>query len=521
MEATQAFEIEVPVNKTKPWGRLVSLSAVVDSQDLFENEFTIGRGPTCTLPLKNVNVISHLHCKFTREPGDTAKDDIVFLEDLSTNGTFVNGEKLGKNNKILMTNGTEVMVCAKRAGNEKIAFIYQHLFEEKIETEEGGPQKKYDLRDTLGSGAFATVRLGISRATGEKFAIKIIDKKKFQMNNGCQRKDALMDEVKILMAVNHPNIIGIKEMFDTPKTLYLVLELVTGGELFDQIIKVGRYTEEQARELMSQMLEAVEYLHSQGIAHRDLKPENILLKSKTDQIIKLSDFGLSRIIGEGSFMKTLCGTPQYLAPEVLTKADQKGGYGLEVDMWSLGVIMYILLCGYPPFDDQRSIPIFDQVKLGKFDFPDDPWGTVSDAAKHLIVRMMTLDPTKRITATEAKQHPWMKGETAAPKDAEKSDAFKKPIAKSEIVKDEELSKKSSQPEKKKIVAPVSKKQSSSRTDSDDDVVSDDEDTKPNKVKRQRTDPEEDDRPVCQYGTKCYRKNPAHFREYRHPHLDSK
>lgn len=575
-DCTLALDIEVPPEKkVKPWGRLVALSSAVESQDLTTNEFQIGRGPKNDLII-NVNVISHVHCRFIREPGETCKDDIVFLEDLSTNGTFVNNDKLGKGNRCLVSNGMEVMICPKKAGvQDKIAFIYQHLYEEEVEIEEGGPQKKYELRDTLGSGAFATVRLAIHKSTGEKFAIKIIDKKKFQMS-GSQRKDALMDEVNILMKVSHPNIIGIKEMFDTDKTLYLILELVTGGELFDQILEVGRYTEEQARKLFVQMIDAVEYLHEQGIAHRDLKPENILLKSKTDHTIKLSDFGLSRIIGEGSFMKTLCGTPQYLAPEILKNSEQQG-YGVLVDMWSLGVILYILLCGYPPFEESPSCSIFDQVKAGRFEFPDDPWATVSESAKHLIKGLMTLDPQKRVTAKQAKQHPWMKGETTVPKDLKLSGSstntsssakFSPPVAPASaknVKNDKEKEKEEKEKEKakddkkdntssknsspanddsedddlpppsrrkaseapaKKTVdrggsssSSISKKHSSTRQDDDEDVLSSGGESSRPRVKRQRTDPEEDNRPMCKYGQKCYRKNPAHFREFRHPHLD--
>lgn len=181
------------------------------------------------------------------------------------------------------------------------------------------------------------MKLCVHRETAQKYALKIIDKKKYAMNSS-SRKNALMDEVNILTKVSHPNIIGIKEVFDTDKSLYIVLELyvhgvilfccvvvvdhkknsVTGGELYDRITSLGRFTEDRARMVFRQIAEAVAYLHSQDIAHRDLKPENILMKSPDSDQVKISDFGLSRIIGEGSFAKTMCGTPQYLAPEILT-----------------------------------------------------------------------------------------------------------------------------------------------------------------------------------------------------------
>eukprot|EP01098_Paradermamoeba_levis_P003063 TRINITY_DN1432_c0_g1_i10.p1 TRINITY_DN1432_c0_g1~~TRINITY_DN1432_c0_g1_i10.p1 ORF type:complete len:380 (+),score=66.81 TRINITY_DN1432_c0_g1_i10:426-1565(+) len=292
----------------------------------------------------------------------------------------------------------------KANNSEKIWYIFQHFSPEK--QEESGPEKLYFIKDSIGSGAFAVVKLAIEKKTGQRYAIKIIDKKKFSMNNR-SRKDVIMDEVNILMKVKHPNIIFIKEVFDSPNQLCIVLELSNGGELFDRIVKNGRFSEERCQNLFYQMLLAVEYLHSVGISHRDLKPENILLQNLNDDVIKISDFGLSRIIGEGSFMKTLCGTPQYLAPEILTSVQKEEGYGKEVDLWSLGVILYILLCGYHPFDDTKPIPVLKQIRKGDFSFPEKDWGSISDSAKDLVRGLMTVEPSKRLTATQALNHPWM------------------------------------------------------------------------------------------------------------------
>jgi len=195
-------------------------------------------------------------------------------------------------------------------------------------------------------------------------------------------------------------------MFETESTLYLVLELVTGGELFDKIIE-GQFSEEQSRHYFRQMLEAVKYLHSQAIAHRDLKPENILLNDKTGDIIKLSDFGLSRIVDHASFMKTFCGTPQYVAPEIISSSQGEPGYGLACDLWSLGVILYIMLVGYPPFEETN---VFDHIQAGDYGFPDDDWRDISHSAKDLISKLLIVDPGKRITVEEALVSPWMKGE---------------------------------------------------------------------------------------------------------------
>jgi len=258
----------------------------------------------------------------------------------------------------------------------------------------------------LGRGTFATVRTGIHKKSGDLFAIKIIDKQKFMMN--ARRKDALMDEVRVLTSVSHENIIKIQEVFETAKSLYLVLELVTGGELFDRVVK-GALPEAAAKSMFVQMLNSIAYLHGQGIVHRDLKPENILLKSEDSDIIKLSDFGLSRIIDDGSFMKTICGTPQYVAPEILNA--QKEGYGKAVDLWSLGVILYVLLSGCMPFDEDEGGKgsLFEKVKKGLYKFPPKYWKHISEGPKDLIRGLLVVDPAARLTVQQALQHPWLAG----------------------------------------------------------------------------------------------------------------
>jgi len=291
----------------------------------------------------------------------------------------------------------EVASAAEEASEAEVAQ------EEAKEVEQGGPQQSYDIRETLGTGTFATVKTAINKQSGEKFAMKIIDKQKFLQN--ARRKDALMDEVRVLKSVSHENIIKIHDVFETSKSLYLVLELVTGGELFDRVLK-GALPEATAKNMFAQMLNSIGYLHGQGIAHRDLKPENILLKSADSDIIKLSDFGLSRILDEGSFMKTVCGTPQYVAPEVLTRAT-KEGYGKAVDLWSLGVILYVLLSGTMPFEEDGQTTLFEKVKKGVFKFPAKQWKGVSEEAKNLIKGLLVVDPSQRLTVQQALEHPWV------------------------------------------------------------------------------------------------------------------
>jgi serine/threonine protein kinase len=259
-------------------------------------------------------------------------------------------------------------------------------------------EQVYEIKEELGRGEFSVVFLGVHRKTGEKYAIKVIDKANVDVSR-------LESEVAILKKVQHPNIIALKEFFDTPKKLYLVMELVTGGELFQKIVELGSYTEAVAAACVRNILSAVAYLHSQGIVHRDLKPTNLLLKSPSDITeVKLADFGLSKII-TGEPLNTTCGTPIYVAPEVLAGE----GYDKAVDLWSVGVIMYILLCGFPPFfDDGKNMArLFEQIMAGQFDYPEPYWSGISDEAKDLINHLLQVDPAKRYTAEKALQHPWI------------------------------------------------------------------------------------------------------------------
>eukprot|EP01133_Synstelium_polycarpum_P003627 gene3627-4156_t len=407
-DATQACTLavdpddEVSSGKKPGWGILKSLNSLYSDFPLYEDETTIGRQASSTLHFNDMN-ISGKHCTIKKEGDnfDGSGPVIAFLYDQSTNGTYVDGIKVGKGNRFLLSTGQEIaLVLSKKQGQEK------------DNDDEGGPHKKYLVGETLGQGNFATVKLGVDKKTGDKFAIKIIDKKRYSMTSS-GRKDSLMDEVNILRALDHPNIIHIQEIFNTEKTLYLVLELVEGGELLNDILTHGFYNEDKAKFFFRQIVNAVKYLHDRDIAHRDLKPENILLKNQkvdyesTPDLIKISDFGLSRTIAEGSFMKTMCGTPQYLAPEILTNGSNGiGGYGKEVDCWSLGGILYVMLCGYPPFEESRDISIFEQIRKAVFGFPEEDWAIVSAEAKDLIKRLLTVSPSKRYSCNLILEHPW-------------------------------------------------------------------------------------------------------------------
>jgi serine/threonine protein kinase len=270
-----------------------------------------------------------------------------------------------------------------------------------------GINKFYDVHETLGSGSFAVVKRATNKKTGEEVAVKIIDKKVV----GSDVQDSLQTEIDILQRVNHPNVIGLKEIFDSSKKLYLVMDLVTGGELFDRIVAKGHYSERDAADLTVKVTQAVQYLHSIGVVHRDLKPENLLYASPADNAeIKVADFGLAKIVSDSQVMVTTCGTPGYVAPEVL----QNKGYDAQVDVWSIGVILYILLCGFPPFYEESTPLLFEQIMKGEFDFPSPYWDPISDDAKDLIRKMLVVDPKARLTCDQVMQHKWIQSASSVP-----------------------------------------------------------------------------------------------------------
>jgi calcium/calmodulin-dependent protein kinase I len=263
-----------------------------------------------------------------------------------------------------------------------------------------GPRKFteiYTLGKTLGRGGFAVVREAINNQTKELYAVKIIEKK------GLKEKDmeVLRREVAIMQKLAHPGIVQLIEVFDEAETVSLVLELVRGGELFDKIVERGFYSERDAAELIRQILTAVEYMHAHGVTHRDLKPENLLCSGEKNEKIKIADFGLSK---EGDTLSTSCGSPGYVAPEILLGEE----YDNSVDVWSVGVIAYVLLCGYPPFFSDNPGELCQQIISVKYDFPDAEWADISDNAKNFIKQILVQNPSQRMTATECLNHAWIK-----------------------------------------------------------------------------------------------------------------
>ncbi|XP_068569840.1 calcium/calmodulin-dependent protein kinase type II delta 1 chain isoform X3 [Cebidichthys violaceus] len=260
---------------------------------------------------------------------------------------------------------------------------------------------EYQLYEELGKGAFSVVRRCMKISTGQEYAAKIINTKKLSARD----HQKLEREARICRLLKHPNIVRLHDSISEEGFHYLVFDLVTGGELFEDIVAREYYSEADASHCIQQILEAVLHCHQMGVVHRDLKPENLLLASKLKgAAVKLADFGLAiEVQGEQQAWFGFAGTPGYLSPEVL----RKDPYGKPVDMWACGVILYILLVGYPPFWDEDQHRLYQQIKAGAYDFPSPEWDTVTPEAKDLINKMLTINPAKRVTATDALKHPWI------------------------------------------------------------------------------------------------------------------
>jgi len=267
---------------------------------------------------------------------------------------------------------------------------------------EGRLLDNYVVGKELGRGTFSIVKEGTHKKSGQRVALKFVDKKYVDEED----LKLLSREIEIMKKVSHKNVLSLKEIYETPSQLSLVMELVTGGELFYKIVENGGYSERDAADIVRQICEGVKYLHSCGICHRDLKPENLLCSGEgSSMIIKIADFGLSKIFAGGQSLQTSCGTPDYAAPEVLTGGKE---YDNSVDLWSIGVVTYVLLCGYPPFYGSSPPALFEKIIKCQYDFPHPEWTDISESAKDFVRSLLRLDPTQRLTAEQCLQHPFLK-----------------------------------------------------------------------------------------------------------------
>jgi calcium/calmodulin-dependent protein kinase I len=258
--------------------------------------------------------------------------------------------------------------------------------------------EKYELTaNVLGQGYFAVVKTGIIKKTGEKVAVKFVNKKLVE------KAENLKTETSLLQLVEHPNIVKLLDICDTKDTLFIIMELMDGGELYDEIVKRKHFTEKDASFIMYQLFSALDYLHKRQIVHRDLKLENLLLKRQGSLEIKLADFGLSKVY-TGEALQTACGTPYYVAPEILVG----DGYDHKIDAWAAGVLLYVLLSGRLPFSGDSDVELFRAIIETELVWKKPQFDTVSAEAKDLIEKLVTKDPKLRYDASQALQHPFLK-----------------------------------------------------------------------------------------------------------------
>jgi len=263
----------------------------------------------------------------------------------------------------------------------------------------------YLIGGVMGKGVTSCVYRCREKISNEEWACKVIQKE----GQG-KRKKVINSEIEALLKLNHSNIVRMKHIYESPIEVFIVLELADGGELFDRIVRKGHYSEKEAARVVNQVLSALEYSHGKGIVHRDIKPENILYQSASeDSPVKISDFGFAKAFDEDTIMMTFCGTIGYCAPEVI----QKHPYSSSVDIWSLGVVLYILLCGYEPFwDEAGEVNVTKKIVRGEYEFESPYWDDISKPAREFVVQMMTVEAQKRPSATQALENPWVRGHTA-------------------------------------------------------------------------------------------------------------
>ncbi|EIE85865.1 hypothetical protein RO3G_10575 [Rhizopus delemar RA 99-880] len=256
-------------------------------------------------------------------------------------------------------------------------------------------KKNYTFLEVLGSGSFGSVKKAVRISDGKEVAIKIIPRRNVQ-----NHFDMVKDEVDVLRGLNHPNVIGFYDYFESS---------ATGGELFERLFERGKFSEKDAVVIIRSVLKGLEYLHSNDIVHRDMKPENLLFKTpESDANLVICDFGIAKHNSETSALETVCGSPGYVAPEVLTRK----GYGTPIDMWAVGVITYTLLCGYQPFQAEDQVELIDEITHARYDFHERYWRNISEDAKDFIRKLLTLDDKARLTAPEALKHTWMTSDNA-------------------------------------------------------------------------------------------------------------
>ncbi|XP_063228881.1 ovarian-specific serine/threonine-protein kinase Lok-like isoform X2 [Bacillus rossius redtenbacheri] len=391
----------------KGWGKLYGNRKNIKSHALIKDTVTVGRAPSCDIVLskgdvqeKVYSIISKQHFRICRTQRDSKM--AVLLEDLSFNGTFVNGAHVGKGNSTQLRNNDDICVGIQN--------YHAFLFMDGLTTVEGFllPGRildEYVVSRKVGEGSYGVVYSVFRKETDERFAMKIIPKKiPLREAKGCTSR--FESEVTVLKTLDHPFTIKVEEVVETDDAVFILMEMMDGGDLARKVM-MDRPSERLVKFYFYQIALALQYLHASGITHRDLKVDNILLASEEAEcVVKVADFGLAKLRDENSVMATVCGSPMYVAPEVL-KVRSTGSYTSRVDIWSLGVLLYVCLSASFPFKRTAQHELVEDIMRGAYQFPQKAWAGISKSAIDLVRRMLTIDPAARPSIEEVLRHPWL------------------------------------------------------------------------------------------------------------------
>ncbi|XP_018561124.1 ovarian-specific serine/threonine-protein kinase Lok-like isoform X1 [Anoplophora glabripennis] len=389
------------------WGRLFPCLLYLHSFDLCSSTFKVGRSSQCDAVIDRMEIDPNIKKRFSKEHFEITKSSdspIVIITDLSKGGTYLNGRLIGKKKRNILQHDDKISIGSRRTK----VYVYKSMSPSNANYLPPELKNKYEVSNLLGKGGCGEVRLAFEKRTCKMYAIKKIHKARStasQMHK-LNHPSKIQTEVKILESLSHPFVINMKEIVETDDEVFLVLEYMRGGELNNRILSNVTLTESNVKFLFYQMVLAVQFLHAKGITHRDLKPENVLLSSDDlETIIKVTDFGLSKITEEDDMMKTVCGTLCYIAPEVLNAKIPE--YDKQVDVWSLGVILFYMLSKKLPFSSPDRTALGKLIITGDYDMGNLSWNGVSYLAKDLVKRMLTVNPEKRITISAILSHPWL------------------------------------------------------------------------------------------------------------------
>ncbi|CAG9856577.1 unnamed protein product [Phyllotreta striolata] len=395
------------INVLPVWGRLLSCLEELESCDLHKDTFRVGRSRTCDLSIEQTKLTGRKKLIFSKEHFIIGKDpgnNIAYITDLSRGGTYINNVLIGKNKNQILQHNDRIAI-----GPKLQVFIYKCMYDHDTNFLPPELKAMYEPSTILGKGAVGEVRLAYEKLTCKMVAIKKIIKGRSTLSqkHELNHPSKIQTEIDILSTLKFPFIISMMNIVETPKEVFIVLDYMRGGELTNRILSHQPMTESNAKFLFYQIVLAVQYLHSKGVTHRDLKPENVLLYSdETETLVKVSDFGLSKVTEDDDMMRTVCGTMSYIAPEILNRHVSR--YNKQVDVWSLGVILFYMLGKELPFVCKEKNGELEQMILkGKYSMNSVRWRETSAYARDLVKRMLTVDPENRINLDEVLKHFWL------------------------------------------------------------------------------------------------------------------